>query len=667
MQQQMRSMLIIMISLILHGGVLLHAETATEVSQYGITWTFDKEYEVGQFITGDWWVIPDNLSETVMVINVDPAQSLYSGLNQEWLGKLLNGSMINPQAGYVSQGFDGRANGYDELLTVNFPVILKPNDALISSISDEEPYSWQYLETAAVLTVLKEIPPGDAFRPGYVDPNKKIYTLDQVHMDILPSLTAPSSAPEMSAIIAQFTRPWLDFKSGWSGHRIFPRMNMSNYGELICLDVGKAALLVLCDPKDIGNKHPLIRGLIQVGIDLYHIAANGGIWEADGGCSSGRKFPILFAGLMLNDNEMLNIGRKKSTKTSWRFGEDEQTFYATSGTISDGAIDGLSTLERDPMSEAVAFGTAQGGSEISVIIDTNHPKIGGKLHSGNLLDQWIEITDGTGAGQIVLTGYQNDDWNEQTYELYLRDGYAFDPAPDQTSKYKVLGFRDVDVGKPFYSIRHWQYPQYNNRSMRDGYRGNTVPSWVGEVLAARALYLEESWNHDALFGYIDEFMTNEPIDSPVRTRVNQFYEDMWDMYREHLPDPPDPDPQDPNDPQDPQDPEPDPEQEQPELLPKEVIPDRWDLKTYNNIINVSQSDQALIQIDVKEDSPVRVIVYNSQSQEVLTLMDEPKTAGIHRIYWDGTDDKGNKVGSGIYLIHLKIGDYTEVKKIAVIK
>ena len=32
------------------------AAEASSVTQYGITWTFDKAYPVGQFVTGDWWV-----------------------------------------------------------------------------------------------------------------------------------------------------------------------------------------------------------------------------------------------------------------------------------------------------------------------------------------------------------------------------------------------------------------------------------------------------------------------------------------------------------------------------------------------------------------------------------------------------------------------------------
>jgi hypothetical protein len=31
--------------------------TESSIEQYGITWTFDKEYQCGQFVNGDYWVL----------------------------------------------------------------------------------------------------------------------------------------------------------------------------------------------------------------------------------------------------------------------------------------------------------------------------------------------------------------------------------------------------------------------------------------------------------------------------------------------------------------------------------------------------------------------------------------------------------------------------------
>jgi hypothetical protein len=42
--------------------------TRSSVTQYGITWTFDKAYEAGQFVTGDWWVVGP-----VQVVGIAPA------------------------------------------------------------------------------------------------------------------------------------------------------------------------------------------------------------------------------------------------------------------------------------------------------------------------------------------------------------------------------------------------------------------------------------------------------------------------------------------------------------------------------------------------------------------------------------------------------------------
>jgi flagellar hook assembly protein FlgD len=52
---------------------------------------------------------------------------------------------------------------------------------------------------------------------------------------------------------------------------------------------------------------------------------------------------------------------------------------------------------------------------------------------------------------------------------------------------------------------------------------------------------------------------------------------------------------------------------------------------------------------------------------VRTLVDEPKRAGNYEVVWDGKDDKGKDVGSGIYFYQLKAGDYTETKKMILVK
>jgi len=60
-------------------------------------------------------------------------------------------------------------------------------------------------------------------------------------------------------------------------------------------------------------------------------------------------------------------------------------------------------------------------------------------------------------------------------------------------------------------------------------------------------------------------------------------------------------------------------------------------------------------------------IYNILGDLVRTLMDEKKMPGNYQVVWDGRDDEGEKVSSGIYFYRLEAGDYSEMKKMILIK
>lgn len=69
---------------------------------------------------------------------------------------------------------------------------------------------------------------------------------------------------------------------------------------------------------------------------------------------------------------------------------------------------------------------------------------------------------------------------------------------------------------------------------------------------------------------------------------------------------------------------------------------------------------------------VRIEVFNSKGAKVRTLVDTPMAAGLHSISWDGTDDNGRTVTSGIYFSKFSEradsgSDFTSVKKMIVLK
>ncbi len=74
-----------------------------------------------------------------------------------------------------------------------------------------------------------------------------------------------------------------------------------------------------------------------------------------------------------------------------------------------------------------------------------------------------------------------------------------------------------------------------------------------------------------------------------------------------------------------------------------------------------------IGFSMKEPGTVSLKIYNLQGQLVRTLLNEPRSAGSYSILWNGTDELGNRVGSGGYIIHLKVNDFEQSGKLLLIR
>jgi hypothetical protein len=59
---------------------------------------------------------------------------------------------------------------------------------------------------------------------------------------------------------------------------------------------------------------------------------------------------------------------------------------------------------------------------------------------------------------------------------------------------------------------------------------------------------------------------------------------------------------------------------------------------------------------------VRLLVYNLLGEKVRTLVDEFQQPGEYRARWDGSNDRGQRATSGVYLYRLEAGDFVQVKK-----
>jgi len=74
-----------------------------------------------------------------------------------------------------------------------------------------------------------------------------------------------------------------------------------------------------------------------------------------------------------------------------------------------------------------------------------------------------------------------------------------------------------------------------------------------------------------------------------------------------------------------------------------------------------------VRFEVAERAPVEVVIYGIQGRLIRTLVQEMKSPGRYEMLWDGRDDRGMSVGSGVYLCALRIGSYGAVKKMVLVK
>ncbi len=65
--------------------------------------------------------------------------------------------------------------------------------------------------------------------------------------------------------------------------------------------------------------------------------------------------------------------------------------------------------------------------------------------------------------------------------------------------------------------------------------------------------------------------------------------------------------------------------------------------------------------------PTTLIIYNLLGQRVKTLVDEPQKSGEYEVVWDGKDDEGKDVASGIYFCKLTTGSYQKTRKMVLLR
>jgi len=93
-------------------------------------------------------------------------------------------------------------------------------------------------------------------------------------------------------------------------------------------------------------------------------------------------------------------------------------------------------------------------------------------------------------------------------------------------------------------------------------------------------------------------------------------------------------------------------------------PDAFGLsQNYPNPFN----PQTIIRFTLPSDARVKIEIFNILGQKVKNLVDQELSAGVKEISWDGKDSQGTEVGSGIYFYRIKTREFTEVRRMVLLK
>jgi FlgD Ig-like domain len=71
--------------------------------------------------------------------------------------------------------------------------------------------------------------------------------------------------------------------------------------------------------------------------------------------------------------------------------------------------------------------------------------------------------------------------------------------------------------------------------------------------------------------------------------------------------------------------------------------------------------------DVSGDITVKLNIFNIRGQLVKTLVDKTQEPGVYTVNWEGNDNQGRKVGSGVYFYRIKAGDFNSTRKMVLLK
>jgi len=492
----------------------------------------------------------------------------------------LNGTMINlddgvPYPGHANQGFDGRLTYFDTSLYKTTPIVINNNASIISSIAWRLGDNYPSYNTTVqcprpatkailVLTVLNAVPSGQAFRPSVFGDSKELYYIGDMDLSILPSLAPVNNTPLYSVVKDRMRKPWIlmlgAYPLGYLGGTYNTITTASDNAPYIGEEPDMVSALLLLNEQSLVNNYGYPSGwkriyacrLAQLGIDMYGAINNGfGSGWNGGEVGHGYKWPVLFAGMILNDQGMMAIGDSHGADPRgvdyWNqngehnkyFQEDGEFFY-----IKQSDVDTWSTSNKIVTRQNCHYEYDAVNARHMIIDDSGGDwRVSGTgvnipaTYTGinHLRDYWLIWNYDSANEEFRRVALVNPDstvdnpkneWNK----LIILGGVT----SGNNVKVRVQFCPPQRLGMPEYAERYILYPDAIGKS---DYRHNVSRSMLGEYLAARALKTgdglksgKDLWKWDATFDFMD-YHVAEPKMYTWQSRYSTFTQSMWDAYR----------------------------------------------------------------------------------------------------------------------------------------
>ena len=72
-------------------------------------------------------------------------------------------------------------------------------------------------------------------------------------------------------------------------------------------------------------------------------------------------------------------------------------------------------------------------------------------------------------------------------------------------------------------------------------------------------------------------------------------------------------------------------------------------------------------VHTPEQAQVTLGIYDLLGKQIKTLVNQSQDAGNKIAMWDGTDNLGRQVSAGVYLYQIQAGEFTQTRKMLLLK